>query len=414
MKRTLLFIFLPFLLVCCSDNKTSEQYPVIDVVGSVENYQRVYCSELFSSIELIPLETRAECLLDVVPAKIRDGFIFMHGNNQLYVFDSFGKFLNKIGARGQGPGEYMYATKYFFNTDKDVIYIEDLSKILEYDFKGNYIQTIQVAKFEDITVTDYSYVGNGLFVGQLINLGKNKYKYCLFDSNGDIINCFPNYIFFNKEGGGIATFHYSLTPIRVDNKLYLKDFVNDTLYIVENLSLLPAYVFRFGDYSFPKENLGFNGSKIFPRNSFVLGTGSGIVGTPKFFFYSIHVPDLFSKPKTKPRYNPFVNEFRPDDANVYGIYNIAENTNLLLDTDEHNKKGIINDINGGLPFIPRYYAGDGIVIDVWNAEDMKGVLTEEYFVSQTIKDQQAHQKLKEILKNLKDDDNPVVVIAKLK
>jgi len=84
---------------------------------------------------------------------------------------------------------------------------------------------------------------------------------------------------------------------------------------------------------------------------------------------------------------------------------------------------MINDLNGGLPFFPRYYAGKDVVgahlcvrpyIDVWNVEDMKGMLTEEYFAKQTIKDPQAHQKLKEVLKNLRDDDNPVVVVAKLK
>lgn len=45
---------------------------------------------------------------------------------------------------------------------------------------------------------------------------------------------------------------------------------------------------------------------------------------------------------------------------------------------------------------------------------MKEMLTEEYFSTQTIKDKEAHQKLRELLKNLKEDDNPVVVIAKLK
>ena len=42
------------------------------------------------------------------------------------------------------------------------------------------------------------------------------------------------------------------------------------------------------------------------------------------------------------------------------------------------------------------------------------MLTDEYFASLKIKDQQAHQKLKELLKNLQEDDNPVIVIAKLK
>ena len=78
------------------------------------------------------------------------------------------------------------------------------------------------------------------------------------------------------------------------------------------------------------------------------------------------------------------------------------------------QKGIINDLNGGLPFIPIYYAGNGLVVDIWNADNMQEMLTEEYFATQTIKDPKAHQVLKELMKDLKYDDNPVIVIAKLK
>jgi len=76
---------------------------------------------------------------------------------------------------------------------------------------------------------------------------------------------------------------------------------------------------------------------------------------------------------------------------------------------------MINDLNGGLSFSPKYYfAGDIVVVDYWDPEEMKEILTEEFFATKTIKDPQAHEKLKEILKNLKEDDNPVMVIAKLK
>jgi len=53
-------------------------------------------------------------------------------------------------------------------------------------------------------------------------------------------------------------------------------------------------------------------------------------------------------------------------------------------------------------------------VGLWYPSIMKEKLTDEYFASRTIKDPQAHQKLKELLKNLDEQDNPVVVIAKLK
>jgi len=90
-------------------------------------------------------------------------------------------------------------------------------------------------------------------------------------------------------------------------------------------------------------------------------------------------------------------------------------TNTLLDTeDKYLQRGIINDINGGLSFVPKYYAGNGVVVDIWQVEDMKELLTGEYFSTIKIKDKQEHQKLIELLQKLDWEDNPVVVLAKLK
>ena len=108
LTKTLIPISLFFILAGCSDKKTEKKYPIIDVVGSVEKYQRAYCSDYFSSIELIPLEISEDYLLDVVPfprISLKDSFVFLEGNGRNYTFNTSGKFLNQIGERGQGPGE---------------------------------------------------------------------------------------------------------------------------------------------------------------------------------------------------------------------------------------------------------------------------------------------------------------------
>ena len=418
MKKTIILICISFSLTGCFDKKIEGEYPVIDVVNSAGKYQRVYCSDYFSSIELIPLETKKECLLDVFPYHrivLNDNFIFMWGKSRLFTFDRSGSFLNQIGERGQGPGEYQYPTNYFFNPDKPAICVEDYQKIIEYDFNGNFISSFKKLMMGNFPLSNFSYAGDGLFITTVRYDGENRYKYCLVNQNGDTVKCFPNHIFYNQVEKFSLTYDRSLPPIRVDDRLYLQDYINDTLYVLANSDLQPTYVFGFGEYSLPKERLETRQSSIKYHNTFSFGVASGsLVGTSKFFFYHIVVPDLFPRPKTKPEYNPILNEYMSGGRMVYGIYDIEQKTNILLDTDQHFQKGIINDLNGGLPFIPRYYAGNGLVADVWSAMDMKDILTEKYFASQEIKDTKAHQELKELLKNLKDDDNPVVVIAKLK
>lgn len=409
-------------LIACAEEKPEGDYPVIDVIGQVEKYQRAYCSDYFSSIELIQLETGEDFLLDILSLpriKMKDDFIFMPGNGRLYAFETSGKFLHQIGDKGQGPGEYQFPHTFFLHPDKPIIYVESTQKIIEYDFQGNFISYFYPPKADDGKIlTEGFCVEDELFGGSVYNNGKNKYKYYLFDRNGTMLANLPNRVFFNREKGTMD-YDGALPAFRVDDTLYLKDFVNDTLYTLADLHLRPAYVFEFGEYAYPIEDLEIRNpadiKSVFPFNKAILfQTGPSFVGTPGHFFYSVRLPGLFSLPKTKPTIQPLTGKTRSVDPFVFGIYDIEKKTNMLLDTDQHHQKGIVNDLNGGLPVFPRYYAGDNLVVDVWNAEEMKEMLTEEYFEKQTIKDQEGHQKLKKILTNLKEDDNPVVVVARLK
>ena len=414
MEKLLFLLCMIFNLISCSNEKSLKTYPIIDVVNNLGNYQKVYCSDIFSSIELIPLETSEACLLDIVPYPtllFKDGLIFMSGNHRLYAFDRTGKFLNQIGERGQGPGEYQYTSDVFFDSDKLSIYIEDMHKIIEYDFTGKYIRSFPIPIIDGEPLSICSYVGDNVFIGEIQYNGKNKYKYFLFNQYGDTIKCFPNHIFFDRVRPFASNFGVAKAPMRVNNLLFLKDNVNDTIYVLSDSTLQPAFVFGLGKYTFPKEYLENHEKFQLLQNAITFTT---IMGMPNYFFYRTVLPESFSGPKSKPVYNYITNQYSSSDRAVYGLYNIKKNTNILLDSDEYLQKGFINDINGGLSIIPRFYVGNNIVVDVWYPEEMKEMLTEEYFANQKIKDSHAHQKLKEILKNLKEDDNPVVVVAKLK
>ena len=411
--RIYVIFFCVFLcFICCSDTKKNSEYAVIDIASSLGKYQRIYCSELFSSIELIPLETNEDCLLDIrayPKITLNDSIILMHGNNmhQLYAFDRTGKFMNKIGNIGQGPNEYTtLAGGISLSTDKSIIYVSDMNKIIAYDYQGNYIQSFPLPNPDNLTLSNVSYLEDNLFVGQVHYNGNNRFKYCLFDQKGDTINTFPNHIFFNRNGSWLSTTDGGHFPARVDNRLYLKDFINDTIYELSNRALQPVFSFYFKNNSSNHEKL----ETFTPNNDFVVWK---FLGMPNYFFYQIKIPASISVPKSRPVYNHMINQFIQEDHAIYGLYDIVHNLNTLLDTDNYYQKGIINDLNGGLSLIPRSYAGNGEVADVWNVMDMREILNKEYFDHQVIKDSKGHQELIKMLKNMKDDDNPVVVVVKL-
>ncbi|MDR2232086.1 MAG: 6-bladed beta-propeller [Tannerella sp.] len=432
MKQIFGLLFVLICLSACSGDKDfTGEIPVIDVVNSIGNYQKVYCSDLFSSMELIPLETREDCLIGMYGTiKYHDGLFFVRnpagggivsgvlggGISNLMVFDRSGKFLNSIGRKGQGPEEYIAIGDPFFNPDQSTLFVDDIRKVIEYDYEGNFIRSFGKLRVDSFPLQDYECVKNGVFIASTYYNGQNAFKYCLLDSNGIIIKTFPNYFFYNKENDYRSAMKHALAPIHVDNHLFLKDFINDTIYSISNLDFKPAFVFGFGQYTYPKDHTFNYSNPTLPGNAFFFTQRFGdLVGAPNYFFYRIRIPNNFSGPKSKPVYNSILGADAADDGSVHGVYDIAQHINILLDTEPfHFQKGFINDLNGGLSFIPKYYAGNGVVLDIWNVADMKEMLTEEYFASLKIKDPQAHQQLKELLKTLRDDDNPVVVVAKLK
>ena len=416
-KYTFFLLLVSIYLVSCTDNKKPEQYPMIDIINNLGNYQRVYCSDIFSSLELVPLETKDECFADMNLSSmliLNDSIILMRGHRSdaLYAFDRTGKFINEIGRKGQGPQEYLLMFEVCFNTDKSTIYIFDYLKLLEYNYNGTFIRSYQRKMLGNEFISHISYIRDGLFIGSVHYDGKNRFKYCIFNQNGDTIKTFPNYIFFNRAGNSSGTHDSAFNPIHADNRVYLKDYINDTIYTLNDLNLEPAYVFNFSKYSFSKERLErSNPQVVIPKTDIIL---HNFTGFPNYFFYSIGCPESFSWPEAKPEYDHLSKKYVLAPNWAYGLYNISENKNILLDTDQHLQRGIINDINGGFPFVPRYYVGNNEVADVWFPFEMKEIFTDEYFASQTIKDQQGYKKLRELLKNMEDDDNPVVVIAKLK
>ena len=75
-----------------------------------------------------------------------------------------------------------------------------------------------------------------------------------------------------------------------------------------------------------------------------------------------------------------------------------------IHTERIKRFGFNNDLDGGLPFWPQQMISDKEMMCVYTAEELLEL------DSSKITD----EKLKNILKNLKEDDNPVVAIVTLK
>lgn len=145
MSRLLFALIFFSLFYSCSIQQKADRGIRLQVAG-LNNGVSPSVDELFSSIQVIPLETMDSCFLvnveKVVPCK--DGyFVFDNLKPALYLFDEAGKFVREISKKGSGPGEFQMVSDFIINEkERRIDLLSPYGFLLEYDWFGNYIETI--------------------------------------------------------------------------------------------------------------------------------------------------------------------------------------------------------------------------------------------------------------------------------
>lgn len=107
---------------------------------------KVDLSSLLSSYKLVPLETHPDGMVGSIQKVIkRNGYYYIRSDrNQLFVFDSSGRFTRQISHQGGGPGEYSQMKD--FDVDENFIVILENRKIHYFDLEGKYQRTVNLAQ----------------------------------------------------------------------------------------------------------------------------------------------------------------------------------------------------------------------------------------------------------------------------
>ena len=204
----------------------------IDVYNAYQKKNSILLSQIADDIEYIPLETTNECLLDGTLRNIviTEKEIFIFDYNKGYRFTRNGKFINSIGKKGQGPGEYIRPMDMAVDTVNQWVYFMDRIGIVTYDYSGKHIKTLSIDKRSHL-----------LLVGkdQLI-IEDSNYLFAAPEDRYSI------YIYSEKENRLLSKFSCErkdnipalsmCSPIMYsyDNNFFLKDYWSDTIYIMKD------------------------------------------------------------------------------------------------------------------------------------------------------------------------------------
>ncbi|MBR0041728.1 MAG: 6-bladed beta-propeller [Bacteroides sp.] len=149
------FILLVLVSIFCSScvnkyTRRNEEQKVLRVVKSEK--PMLHDTLFFKSAKLIPLETTTDCLIrkiDKIYVVDDKMIIFDDRLDAVYLFDTKGNFITRIGARGQGPKEYIQITDIYVDAEKkEILLLCDIPyKIMFFNLDGKFIREFNTKKY---------------------------------------------------------------------------------------------------------------------------------------------------------------------------------------------------------------------------------------------------------------------------
>jgi hypothetical protein len=226
----------------------------------------VALSDISDEVKAIELELTDESLIGWVTKVSRcdEYIIVLEGHeSKILLFDNNGKFVRRIGARGQGPEEYLYCQDITVDDKNRHLYIADYNRIMCYDYEGNFIEKIPCSHPEYINYVNDELLVLSTFWGLKADNGSLN-QTVLYRINKkrqitDSVNV--KKIFLENLIGTLNSAMDYVTYIDGDTYLYYPVLINepivrDTLYQLKDNHLIPHLKLKFSD-----ENITVNGMK---------------------------------------------------------------------------------------------------------------------------------------------------------
>ena len=220
-------------------------------------------------------------------------------------------------------------------------------------------------------------------------MGDIQDSYTLIDTAGRVIKNYPNkFPFKNHDAYGIKGENLFY---KFDNKLFKKEVYSDTIFQYYKENFTPHMVILVGKKLItPEARTEFDGETlaknyIIPLNLFEFGD---------YVYYE------------------FVYRYViPDDVLIYSFIGSKNNTfQALFNTGQ----GISNDLDGGPNILPKTIKDDNTIIGWVDALKLKAHIASEEFKNSKPKYPEKKKELENLANRLKETDNPVLILVRLK
>jgi hypothetical protein len=378
---TALFI----LSSCKSPNNTVF---VIDPTFITES--EIVLSDIADEITYIPLDNSIPlgAINSNYNPKFVNNLIFKYETDiGILVFSRNGKFLRKIGKIGRGPGEYIHGNDFTVDDKSGTVYVKDRDNIIKiYSQTGDYLRSFSLQEYNG-SVDIIELYNSKLLVSYNLQYNDAKNEWIILDTIGNLIKkkdrTIPLFRSNYLAGGGTYVFGGKLN--------YWNQFIDTIFSISPDLTCKATFIFSPGEYRLPK---AYVGDPIKQLSQYM--TIEQIFETSRFLILRYS----FYKEKN-------------------GLILIDKKTirSFLSYWDSDSSGSIMNDLDGGLKFLPKSYFVENnreYLVELIDPYDLKNQISKSNFNKTAQKYSEKKEALIKLADSLKETDNPVLMIVRMK
>lgn len=334
--------------------------------------------------DIIKLETNIESFItNIKQMEMNDSLIFiLNGSENLYVFDRNGNFKNQIGKKGEAPNEYLVLNTFYINAVEQMVVLIDSYKnvLLNYSFDGKYISTISMSPNALLNCNNTLLMDdNTLMLFNMMGI-KESIAYSLIDMN-------------KKE---LIGKYFSYAPIMTNNYIY--SFSRHPIAATENganiILLLCDTIYNYSasSHTFEPKYIVETPRKMASKYQ---------IRNDKKQTYSAELYDLWEEGY----FTGFNGIYETKEKIILTFLNGIIMGYFIFDKLDRKGNYYIyeyDDASGEIPFYPVIYTYDNKFIASVGAEKLleyKGSIKNRIF--------------QDAIKDLKEDDNPCLLIYEL-
>ncbi|MDF9828723.1 6-bladed beta-propeller [Parabacteroides sp. PF5-6] len=254
----LLFLYCSFLILCGCSTKKGETVPEILIFDLTQKYpvKEIYLQDI-AEVSYIPLETRDDMLWKGPVSGLGEDLILnveaMKGD--ILLFDGRGKAIRHIKRQGGSAEEYSGIISVVCDEQQKELFVKSnsMKKILVYDLEGNYKRTLAFIPeriYRSFAILDANHL---IAFSKEHEAGLNNNFFILSKEDGRLVKALtipaekeiPEILMQTDANNNtsIATIaSYPITP--TSNGLFVQDLSSDTIFSFDpaTLSLHPAIV----------------------------------------------------------------------------------------------------------------------------------------------------------------------------